>query len=437
MTSHRLTPAALLLLATSLLAADPATVKPTASGGKKAAQSVQPPADPASGWTFSAGAQWRQLGSVNWQTGSAATRPGRPGSAPTFFSGSSTAENPGSYGPNGIGDHTYSDGYVKADGGTATFGDTWYWGYNNASQLQGTGPNQTLQFNSSSSSTTTTTTRSSSSTGSVSSSLKDVLSWDSDLSGAGWFAKIESPEFFRTKNLSLSAELGYSFAGAGTTHLTGGVFQARVQSVQRNSSSTVANTTTTQVTDTYDASGAVVPLAPYAGTLAGPGPLTQNAPSSRQSSTSNSSERLGGSSSTLVRTTDYFSDVREAFHMDLHTISLGPDLNAQFGRFRLGLGLGFGLNIADWDASFEERLSVRTGSGSKVIKTWRDETNGTEVLPGLYLQTTVEVQLTQRLSLFGQARYDWAESFRSGVGPSHFNAEVQGWTLGGGISFSF
>ncbi len=434
MIPFRLTPAALLLLASFLYAGDPAPIKPAASEGKKAAQSLQPPADPESGWKFSAGAQWRQLGSVNWQTGSAATRPARPGSASSFFSSSSTTENPSTYGPNGIGDHTYSDGYVKQDGGTATSGDTWFWGYDNASQLQGTN----LQFNSSSStSTTTTTTRSSSSFGSVTSSLKDALFWDSDLSGSGWFAKIESPEFFRTKNLSLSAEFGYSYAGAGTTQLTGGVFQARVQSVQRNSSSTVASTTTTQVTDTYDASGAIAPLSPYAGTLAGPGPLIQNAPTSRQSSTSNSSTRLGGNSSTTVRTMDYFSDVREAFHMNLHTISLGPDLNAQFGRFRLGYGLGFGLNIADWDARFEERLSVRTGGGSKVIKTWRDETNGTEVLPGLYLQTTVEVQLTQRLSLNGQARYDWAQSFRSSAGPSHFNAELQGWTLGGGLTYSF
>jgi len=237
--------------------------------------------------------------------------------------------------------------------------------------------------------------------------------------------------------LSLSAELGYSYAGAGTTHLTGGVFQSRVQNVQRNSSSIVANTTTTQVTDTFDASGAIVPLAPYAGTLAGPGPLIQNAPSSRQINTSNSSKRLGGSDSIRVLTTDYVSDVLENFHMNLHTVSLGPDLSAAFGRVHLGLGLGFGLNIADWDASFEERLKVRTDGGSKVIKTWRNETNGTKVLPGLYLQTSVEVQLTKRLSLYSQARYDWAESFHNRVGPSHFGAEVQGWTLGGGISFSF
>ena len=429
----RLAPAALLLLATSLYAGDAAPLKPTSNGGKKAAESVQAPADPASGWTFSAGAQWRQLGSVNWQTGSAATLPGRLPSSASSSANASTSSTPGTFGPNGIGDHTYSDGYVKADGGTATLGDTWFWGYDNASQLQGTN----LQFNGSSSTTTTTTTRSSANTSSVSSSLKDVLSGDSDLSGAGWFAKIESPEFFRTKNLSLSAELGYSFAGAGTTHFSGGLFQARVQSVQRDSSSTVARTSTTQVTDTYDASGAIVPLSPYAGTLAGPGPLIQNAPTSRQSTSSTSSTRLAGNDTTRVQTTDYFSDVRENFHMNLHTVSLGPDLTAEFGRVHLGFGLGFGLNIADWDARFEERLNVRTGGGSKVVKTWRNETNGTEVLPGLYLQTTVGVQLTQRLSLNGQARYDWAQNFRSGVGPSHFNAEVQGWTLGGGLTYRF
>ena len=38
------------------------------------------------------------------------------------------------------------------------------------------------------------------------------------------------------------------------------------------------------------------------------------------------------------------------------------------------------------------------------------------------------------VGVVARARYDWAQSFRSSAGPSHFNAELQGWTLGGGLT---
>ncbi len=123
----RRSPLLLLVLTLNINAGEP--VKPVDAKTPKQAVNI-PQEEP--GWRLDAGAQWRQLGSVNWQTGSLAAHSSLPWLAGRGVRSGSSAAN-----PSGIGDHTYDDGFVNQDAGTPFFGDTAYYGYNSDSQVQG------------------------------------------------------------------------------------------------------------------------------------------------------------------------------------------------------------------------------------------------------------------------------------------------------------
>ena len=362
----------------------------------KDAAVVLPVAD--SAWRVTIGPQWRQIGTVDWQTGSAAASWSLPWLAGTGKNVS------GSNIPRGIGDHTYDDGFVNQDPGTSIFGNTWFWGYNNASQIQGS--DLVLHAAGAGSSTFSR---------SSSSSVRHS-SWSDDLQGAGIFAKVESPELLRLGCVGVSLEFAYSWAQDDSSKTTRDVFQA----VQTTRSITQTGT----LEDRYDISGlTVIPGAPYAGTFTGPGPSIPNAPYARSF--------VGGSQESSVQNAIFSSDVRESFDINLHTLSFGPHFSAQCCKdVRLGLGLGLALNIADWDAQYQETLSVsQNGGKAHVIKKWQVDESGTEVLPGFYIEATCEVRLSERLSAYVAGRYDWSDSIQEQVGPSRVSFEPGGWSV--------
>ena len=111
-------------------------------------------------------------------------------------------------------------------------------------------------------------------------------------------------------------------------------------------------------------------------------------------------------------------------------MSLGPRLNGEICKnIRIGMGLGLALNVADWSASYEETLNVRSNGGAAhAIKSWKSSESGTDVLPGFYIETTVQVELTSRISTYVGGRYDWSQGMDEKVGPSHVQFEPGGWT---------
>jgi hypothetical protein len=406
--------------------------------------------DPASShWSLSAGYQWRQLGSLNFQTGSEAARSSLPwmaggGSSHSSQSSSGSSSSFGSASAagasNAIGNRSYSDGYVNEDGGTPFDGLTGNWGYMNASQVQGS----TLNYHNTYGSSSTSTSSSSVTTFQrlESSSLRSDAGWSSDLSGSGWFASLGSPAIFSRGPVSVSLELAYSYASAGAAQGTDGVFQEHQESVQRSTSSTTTTTssTTTSLTDTYSTAGLVVPGAPYAGTFAGPGPLINNIPDNRSISTSSSSSSssTGGGTVTKVQTADFSSSVNESLDLKLNTISLGPHVSWESHRLSVGLSAGFALNVADWNSSYREDLSVQqNGGASQLLKSYPYQSSGLDVLPGVYTELNANLRLTKHFSLFTGGRYDWAGTLHGDVGPSTFAFKVSGWTLQGGLTFLF
>ena len=516
-------------------------VKPTpagsggvvAGGGGSTAQQLanQPtsvPLDQAAGfvplgssWNFSAGYQWRQIGDLDFRTGSQAARgslpwmagQGRRGSTTstsgptttTVTSGApasttSTTATTGSdanFGNAGsasaFANRAYDNGYVNQFPGTAATGLTWFWGYQNASQVSGgtlsyrtTAPGATTVTTSTATggSISTTTSSSTTSTTSYSSSrsswsqVRGGLDWEDELAGSGWFARLESPVIFAKGALGVSMELGYSFANADAGQRQNNAFRAHQETVTRaittqSTASTTSTTTTSAtgggtttttgvntITDTYNIGGVALPAAPYSGTLAGPGPLITNVPPNRTITTattttstgdggaaSSTSTSTSSSSVTSVvsgggvvdRTTaDFFSDISESIDVDLHTISLGPRFSWEWQRLRLGVSAGLAINIADWEAVYEEQLFVsQNGGRARLLDEYRDNSGGTEVIPGFYLEANANLRLTQHISLFLGGRYDWAGSLHGNVGPSDFALDLGGWSGQGGMTITF
>lgn len=382
--------------------AKPRPTIPPPSAPVREAAVVIPTED--SAWRLTIGPQWRQLGIVDWQTGSAAA--GRP---LPWLAGRGTNSGGSSGIPQGTGDHEYEDGYVNADAGTAAFGNTWYWGYDNASQLQG----NDLVFHGSSSA---------SSYRSSSWSSVQRSSWSEELQGVGVFAKFESPDLVKVGAFALSVELAYSWTHDETARTTRDVFRAE----QRSTS----YTENLAIEDRYDVTGLLVPGAPYAGSYAGPGLTIPNTPYSRTES--------GDAGSSAVQAAVFSSDVRETFEVNLHTLSFGPRLSSTPGKnVRLGVSTGLALNFVDWKASHEETLSVRQNGGPpRTLKQWRTEESGTEVLAGLYVEAVCEIRLTNRLSAYAGGRYDWSDGMSAKVGPSRVKFEPGGWTATVGLTIS-
>jgi hypothetical protein len=375
----------------------------------KDAAVVQPERDTA--WRFTVGPQWREIGKVDWQTGSAAASSPLPWLAGRGRNSGSSAGGSSNI-PSGAGDHTYDDGFVNQDGATFTTGTTWFWGYDNASQVQG----NDLVFHADSDTAFSRFSRS------ASSHLRKS-SWSDDLSGAGVFAKLESPELLRYEGVGISFELAYSWAHDDTAKYTRDLYRAE-------QSSRLVTGGGGSIEDRYDVTGILLPLAPYEGTFTGPGVTIPNAPYSRTVS--------GGEEFTETRTASFSSDVRESFEVDLHTLSFGPRINWECCQdVRLGLGLGLALNIADWDADYEETLSVRqNGHAERVLKRWAESESGTEVLAGFYLEAMCQVQLAERLAAYFAGRYDWSEDMSERVGPSRVSFEPGGWSIMAGLTLS-
>lgn len=363
---------------------------------------AEPPASD-SAWRINVGPQWRELGHLDWHTGSVAASRPLPWLAGRGAGNSSTSAI-----PVGQGDHNYDDGFVREDSSGGAFGDTWNWGYNNASQVQGTN----LVFHSATGGGGETTTSFGTSTS------MSHPGWSDELSGAGWFTEIESPAVIKRGPLSLSFMVGYSFAQADTGHSSSAVFGAEQQT---RSISQVRG-----IQDTYDASGIIIPSAPYAGSFLGPGPLIADTPSSRSFGPTNTSSN--------VSTAFFRSNVSESLRMNLHTISLGPKFALHCGsRLRFGLGLGFALNVANWEGHYDETLY----GNSRAVSRYHRDASQTDVSPGFYLEPSVEVDLTRHVGLYVSGRYDWAQTLHSEVGPSTFSFSPGGWSVLSGVQVTF
>ena len=356
----------------------------------KTAAAVQPPA--ISPWRVSAGYVWRNLGGLHFNSNARA----QGYSLPAF-----DTSNPGAAGnADGTGNHTYRDSFVYSDVSGPSSPDTWYWGYQNNSQLVGND----------------LATHGTATLYSQHSSVMSHPGWSDNMSGGGPFLALDWDGIEVKPGLRLGAEFAVSLIETNQ----GNTFQSLF--VQRQA-------LTAQITDHYTVDPFAIPGAPFSSTFAGPGPIIPSHPNSR--------EVISVGPGTDANTTTFFDQISERLDLTLTTLSLGPTVNWQHGRFTTSASLGLALNIASWDADKSDALYRRHNGSTALLARWHDHRGGTDVLPGFYLQASVAYAINAKWSVQAFGRYDWSEELEGNVGGSHFSLDLSGWSVGAGLVYRF
>lgn len=350
-------------------------------------------------WRVSAGPVWRDVGDVRFETGSYSQGLHLPNLVGREF-----RHLPSAAGKIGeLGFREYDNGFIRTDPGSGRDGYTWNWGYLDASQVQGDQLIYSLG-------------QGSQRTVSRSSFLSDG-SWNDDSEfEPGPYIEIDCL-FPLSRRLLVGPQFNFSYIAIDS----------------QNSTSTFAQHQSSELrsfllTDRFDLGGVIPPLAPYAGSEAGPGPLINNSPSERNIRSFHRDRQ----------TAELLNLVDEQFDMDLFTLGAGVHAEYDFGKLFVQGSAGVSVNIADWEASHRETLYVSSNGGKREKdRSWTARENGTDLLMGVYLQTKVGLQLTERLSLSGFARYDWSQSLTGGVGPSTFDVDLDGLSAGVVMGITF
>lgn len=342
--------------------------------------------EPTSFWRFSAGAAYRQIGDLNWTTQTQSAGWLLP-------SLGADIHITGAAGPTtGAANRTYADGYVNPENNTPITGNTWYWGYESGSQLQGTslvfhGQGDTINL--------------------TQSTLTSGDWTDENLDG---FGPLLQAEWVRRINAEWSwSVLGsFLFTGFDSDH-TGGTFTATHQSLNQT------------VTDSYDIGSFFIPSAPYHGDFAGPGPTISASPTSRTTQTLDQSDDT------------YRNVVTQSFDLNLFTLSLGPTIEWHHGKWGLQAGAGVAVNIANWKASQRETLL----RNDEPVANWLTRESSTEALWGGFMQVAVHRALDHDWHVSAFVRYDWSQGIEAQVGPSRIDLDLDAFTAGVMIGKTF
>lgn len=256
---------------------------------------------------------------------------------------------------------TYADGYVHVDSSGNAGGQTWNWGYQNASQVQGS----------------TLTMHSASINGNSS------LSQNTD----------PNPGFDLAVGHHFGTVLGGKWGLQGAFDFT---------TISVNDSQPV-NGTATFISDAYSLGAVIPPLAPYSGSHNGPGPLLGDTPTRTTASTS------------VMMTGQRTLDAQ------VLAFRAGPYYEFPMGKRWSGrLGGGLVLAVADTQYTFNETLTFGNGFVFKNAGSG----SGTEFQAGGYLEGKLLYALTPDTSLFAGAQYENLGTFSRNAGNEQAQLEM-------------
>jgi len=348
-------------------------------------------------WSFSAGPSWSYMGRLSFAGGSRSQFLTLPS-----FVGDASLSVPPIGDPVAIGDRFYHDGYVRQDAGTAVDGSTWFWGYDNSSQVIG----------------------------------------DNLVYQATGFESIRSDSFSTVAGRNTDDGLqsgGLSLRADVTTPWTLGPFRVGgivgMSLASDSQSYRFANHRATQTRDdyrhdyrdTYALGGVVPPEAPYAGGPVGPGPLISNLPSSR-------------SLTPVLVFTDtavFTNDVRAQFENEMLSVLLGGTLEHEEGPWSFMVAGGLILEFHRYTSHQSETLNGAGGGARPGFASWSEGRSGTKFRPGLFAELSARYALDRHCFLDGFIRGEIADEFRVRAGPSSFEFEPVGFSIGLRIGASF
>ncbi|GAA5484506.1 hypothetical protein [Haloferula sargassicola] len=342
-------------------------------------------------WSISAGPSYRHVGSLEIHSGSRSSAFPLPS-----LVGSDVLSVPPIGDLTDSSDRTYDDGYVRQDAGTAADGSTWNWGYDHPGQIQG----DQLVF---------------SATGarSIRSDLRTAPAFGpsrrDSLRGIAPHLQLDgvSPREIGGFRLGLSAGFDFTQVDQSTTFSNFAVTQTR-------------DDYRIDFTDAYDLNGVIPPLAPYAGSYGGPGPLIHNLPSHRIST-----ETLINSESALVT-----NRVSSAIDIDVFSLTLGPTLSRRQGPFDYSVQAGVILNVYHWQARQGEQLNATTSASTATLARWNESDSGTKFRPGVFAQGDMAYRISEDVSIGAYLRLDLATEFRAQAGPTVYRVAPTGLSTG-------
>ena len=264
---------------------------------------------------------------------------------------------------------TYEDGFVGVDSSGNTGNQTWYWGYQNDSQVN---------------------------LGS------DALAMHADLGSRPSFSDI-------TDNPQVGAEALYQrllgdFGGAEWGLETG---LAWLPVDIENSHGFTASWT--RLTDSYSLGGILPPAAPYTGSVTGPGPAIGSVPT-----------RSGAAQSVVVQG-------RERIESQVFGIRLGPVLDVPMGD-PLSLQLSGGLLVTYAHTKFSYHEQAQYADGSQGGS--HDSVTGDDWLMGGYARGQIIVHLSRNIGLYGAAEYQAMPDLDFHAGPWKASLEMGGAVYG-------
>jgi hypothetical protein len=246
-------------------------------------------------------------------------------------------------------DHTYADGFVRIDSSGDRGGLTWNWGYENASQVNAQG---TLLMHATSTDGATSSANDNPRLGFEASYARDLA-------------------HFHSGRWGLKLALGYTDVQIRDT-----------QPLQGNAN---------LITDAYSVGRITPPLAPYAGSFSGPGPVIGDTP------TRAATTIPGGAVITGSRQLDIW----------LYDLRLGPYLELPlFERLTFQVGSGFAAGLVD--STFSSSDTTTTSAG-KVQAAGTGQRTGS--LVGFYGEAGLAYQVVHDASVFAGWQFQYLGEF--------------------------
>lgn len=348
-------------------------------------------------WSLSGGPSWHYMGNLRFSGRSRSQSLELPS-----FVGSSSLTLPPIGDASAVDERFYNDGYVRQDAGTANDGSTWFWGYENAGQVT----NGNLAY--------------------------QATGFESIRNDA-----IQTASGRRSDDSMTSA--GVSLRADVTTPWTWGPFQvggmiglgvaSDSQSYRFGNHSTIQTREDYRrdYVDTYHLEGILPPSAPYAGGIAGPGPLIGNIPGARSMTPV----------LVFTETAVFANNVRAEFENDVIGLSAGASLAYQQSPWTLILAGGLALEFHHYTASQQETLNVSTANSSARFTSWNDKNSGVKLRPGLFIEAAARYELDDGYFLDGFFRGEVADRFRVSAGRSDFEFKPVGFSFGARIGRAF
>src|ERR1051325_2168964 len=273
--------------------------------------------------------------------------------------------------------HNYDDGYNRVDntgnnhGGTIA---TWNWGYENASQVNGTSD----IFMHSTSATAESSTE---------------VEGDTQM------------------GFELNYHRQFGRLGKGLWGMEG-AFSYTDLSIR---DSDPQGRPGTLITDRYDLAGVTAPEPPYAGSFEGPGVLIGDDPTRSQSPATASGFRK--------------------LSANVYGLRLGPYFQFPVAkRLSLSAGAGFALAVVQSDFKFEETVFPTVGAA--VLRKGKDSAD--EVLPGAYVMANVSYAFSDRWNAFAGVQYQYLGNYHQTVSDKEARVDLgKSIFLTVGVGFSF